>query len=224
MTDTYKLNNKIIQISLKQLIDAYAHIGHSTKQRDPVNTSFIFGTYNSNDLINLEKTFQKLEPTINIMTDAIANYESILLIAQNTSTNNINIIQPVITTKWMNGTLSNFKIIKQSNKNKSQNKLTRIPNTIVLIHANNDQTIFNEAKLYEIPIIALRDTNQSTRKTLYPIPSNNNFNTTRNFFLKLFSQASIYGYAKNILQFKHKKENSSKQNRSQNKQYIKQND
>lgn len=200
------INQKLIKISIQQLVTTDAHIGHSSKLRNPYNISNIFGTYQSKDLINLEKTLQSIEPAINIIIDSTANYETLLIIAQHQNLQNIQSTQPILTSKWVHGALSNFKIIKQSKKNHFFQTLSRMPNAIILLHATNDQIIFSEAKLLEIPIIALRDTNQNPSQSIYPIPCNSDSNSAKNLLLRLFSQASLYGYAKNVLSFKQKKD------------------
>lgn len=195
-------HNQLIKLTIKQLLTADAHIGHSSILRHPQNISQIFATYQKKDLINLEKTLQSLVPTLQIMINSIANYETLLIIAQHPSAKNIQTTLPTLTTKWVHGALSNFKTIKLSKKINFFQSLPRIPNIIILVHTTNDQIILNEIKLLEIPVIALRDTTNDSTQILYPIPTNHTSDTTIKLFLKFFTQASFYGYAKNVLTFK----------------------
>lgn len=194
--------NNIIKLTIKQLLAADAHIGHTTKQRDPNNITNILATHKNKDLINLEKTLQAIEPVLNIIIESIANYETILIVAQHPSAKQINTTQPVLITKWTHGALSNFKTIKQAKKKNFFQTLPRIPNILIIIHTTNDKIILNETKLLEIPVVALRDTKDNPLKALYPIPSNNTSDTAIRLFLKLITQAAFYGYAKNVLSFK----------------------
>lgn len=196
------MTNQFLQLTIKQLLAADAHLGNYTKQRNPDNTSNILGTHDKKDIINLEKTLQSLEPAINIIIDSIANYETLLIVAQHPSADQVEITQPLLTSKWVHGGLSNFKTIKLSQKNTFFHELQRIPSVIVIVYSKNDSIILNEAKLLEIPTIGFCDTTENPRQILYPIPSSHSSEIIIQLYLKLIGQACFYGYAKNILYFK----------------------
>lgn len=195
-------SSNFIQYSIKSLLDADIHIGYKKTDRNYNNTNTIIATHNNYDIINIESTLEALEPVLNLISNTVANYEKILFIAQHPATQEIkNYPQPLLTSNWIYGTLSNFKHIKKTNPNYLEN-LTRLPNAIVLLNTKNDNIILRETKLLEIVTIALRDTKDEPNQVLYAIPTNNTSNIALNLYLSLFKKACYYGYAKNVLSFK----------------------
>jgi small subunit ribosomal protein S2 len=194
-------NSNIIQYSITSLLNADTHIGYHQSQRHTNNSNSILTTHNNYDIINIESTLEALEPVLHLISHSVANYEKILFIAQHPTQDIHHYPQPLLTSNWIYGTLSNFKQIKKTNPN-YLDALTRLPNLIILLNTKNNNIILRESKLLEIITIALSDTNNDPNQVLYSIPTNNTSNLSLNLYLSLFKKACFYGYAQNILSFK----------------------
>jgi len=192
------INNKIIRLSLKELIDSQVHTGSHIKTRNFNNLANIYATRDYFDIINLQKTLQACEPVLHLIIQIIANSEKLLVISQHPFTLKHSFPFTLFSNKWVHGTLSNYKIIRQSQKT----ALSRIPNAVIILNTNATDIILNETTYLEIPTITLNDTSHNPLKVHYPIPANSSSELTINLFLKLFTQASYYGHAKLIWKFK----------------------
>lgn len=201
------MKTKLIRITLKQLLSSDAHLGHTTNKRNPQNTSYIIAKRDNRDLIHLQLTLQAFEPVLHMIINTVANYEKLLVIAQHPAAKTYQQTHPpyalpLLTDKWVHGGLSNFKTIKNAKKHNFFKTLSRLPNGIFIIHANNFDIILNETKYLEIPTIGIADTNNNASRLQYSIPANNTSDSVIPFYLNLIKQACYYGYAKNLLKFK----------------------
>ena len=106
-------------ITMKQLLEAGVHFGHQTKRWNPKMKPYIFGARNGIYIIDLQKTVQMARAAFKFVADVTARGGSVLFVgtkkqAQDTiREESVRAGQFNVTSRWLGGTLTNFKTIKQ---------------------------------------------------------------------------------------------------------------
>lgn len=113
--DTKNTNKK----SLETMFAVGAHFGLGRSRRHPTTTPFIFGTKNSTDIFDLEKTADTLE-SAKAAVSALAKEGKVILFVggkkeSSTAVKNaaLSINMPYVDGRWIGGTLSNFGQIRK---------------------------------------------------------------------------------------------------------------
>ncbi|MFA4910185.1 MAG: 30S ribosomal protein S2 [Desulfobacteria bacterium] len=110
----------MLNITMKQLLEAGVHFGHQTKRWNPKMKEYIFGARNGIYIINLQKTVQLFREAYNFVVETVAKGETVLFVgtkkqaqdAVEEEAKRCNMFY--ITNRWLGGTLTNFQTIKQS--------------------------------------------------------------------------------------------------------------
>ncbi len=106
-------------ITMKQLLEAGVHFGHQTKRWNPKMKPYIFGARNGIYIIDLQKTVTMARAAFRFVADVTSRGGSILLVgtkkqAQDTVQEEARRSnQFCVTSRWLGGTLTNYKTIKQ---------------------------------------------------------------------------------------------------------------
>jgi small subunit ribosomal protein S2 len=106
-------------ITMKQLLEAGVHFGHQTKRWNPKMKPYIFGARNGIYIIDLQKTVNLARAAFRFVADVTARGGSVLFVgtkkqAQDTvREESVRAGQFSVTSRWLGGTLTNFKTIKQ---------------------------------------------------------------------------------------------------------------
>jgi small subunit ribosomal protein S2 len=106
-------------ITMRQLLEAGVHFGHQTKRWNPKMKPYIFGARNGIYIIDLQKTVTMARAAFRFVADVTARGGSVLFVgtkkqAQDTMREEAaRGGQYSVTTRWLGGTLTNFKTIKQ---------------------------------------------------------------------------------------------------------------
>lgn len=106
------------QITMRQLLEAGVHFGHQTKRWNPKMKPYIFGARNGIYIVDLQKTVRLAREAFKFVSDVCAKGGSVLFVgtkkqAQDTVIEEANRAgQFHVTTRWLGGTLTNFKTIK----------------------------------------------------------------------------------------------------------------
>lgn len=114
MTETTK-NDKI----LEDLFKAGAHFGFNKSRRHPSVNSFVFGSKNRVDILDLEKINQSLEKAISFLKETTKNGGYVLFVGGKNEAQNIiknqaeRINMPYSSGRWIGGTLTNFSEIRK---------------------------------------------------------------------------------------------------------------
>ena len=107
-----------IQVTMKSLLEAGVHFGHQKRRWNPKMRRYIFTHRNGIHIIDLQKTLRMLENASNFVSDVAAEGKKILMVgtkkqAQDTVFNDAQRAGAFyITTRWLGGTLTNFKTIQ----------------------------------------------------------------------------------------------------------------
>ncbi|MBU1159741.1 30S ribosomal protein S2 [Patescibacteria group bacterium] len=111
---TLKSNN-----GLEELLKAGTHFGYSRSFRHPAMKDFIFGAKNNIELINVEKTKEKLETAKDFLASMGKENKKILLVCTKNESKELirkfaeEINMPYVNERWIGGILTNFKSIKE---------------------------------------------------------------------------------------------------------------
>jgi small subunit ribosomal protein S2 len=112
----------VLNIGIKELLEAGVHFGHQTKRWNPKMKRYIFDARNGIHIIDLSKTLTQLEAACNFLTDTVRKGGEILFVgtkkqAQETIKDAAKTCgQHFVTERWLGGTLTNFNTIRRSIK------------------------------------------------------------------------------------------------------------
>src|SRR5512141_463548 len=106
-------------ISMKQLLEAGVHFGHQTKRWNPKMKPYIFGARNGIYIIDLQKTVGLARGALRFVSDAVAKGGSVLFVGTKKQAQDAIREEAsrsgmfFVTNRWLGGTLTNFKTVKQ---------------------------------------------------------------------------------------------------------------
>lgn len=108
--------------SLTEMLKAGMHFGHKTSNWHPKMSPFIFGERGGTHIINLEKTQGMLEKALEEITNIASRGGVVLFVGTKSQAKPIIkkyaqvCAMPYVVERWLGGTLTNFKQIKESLK------------------------------------------------------------------------------------------------------------
>jgi small subunit ribosomal protein S2 len=106
-------------ITMKQLLEAGVHFGHQTRRWNPKMKPYIFGARNGIYIIDLQKTVGLARGALRFVSDAVAKGGSVLFVGTKKQAQDAvreeasRSTQFFVTNRWLGGTLTNFKTVKQ---------------------------------------------------------------------------------------------------------------
>jgi small subunit ribosomal protein S2 len=106
-------------ITMKQLLEAGVHFGHQTKRWNPKMKPYIFGARNGIYIIDLQKTVGLARGALRFVSDATAKGGSVLFVGTKKQAQDAIREEAsrsgmfFVTNRWLGGTLTNFKTVKQ---------------------------------------------------------------------------------------------------------------
>ncbi len=107
-------------ITMKQLLEAGVHFGHQTRRWNPKMKPFIFGERNGIHIIDLQQTIKYFEIAYEFVVNLVANGGKLLFVgtkkqAQETIREEAERCgMYYVNHRWLGGTLTNFRTIRQS--------------------------------------------------------------------------------------------------------------
>ena len=109
-------------VTMRQLLEAGVHFGHRTRYWNPQMEPYIFGQRNKIHIINLEETLPLLKEAVNYVGRLAANGGRVMFVGTKRAAREAIAEEakrcgmPFVTHRWLGGTLTNFKTVKQSIK------------------------------------------------------------------------------------------------------------
>lgn len=106
-------------LPLRTLLDAGVHFGHQTKRWNPKMRPFIYGARNGIHIIDLDQTTRLFKRAYDFIVDAVARGGHVLFVGTKRQAQDIVIEEAkrsgmyFVTNRWLGGTLTNFRTIKQ---------------------------------------------------------------------------------------------------------------
>ena len=111
--------NKDFPLPLRSLLDAGVHFGHQTKRWNPKMRPFIYGARNGIHIIDLDQTARLFQRAFNFVTEVVSRGGSILMVGTKRQAQEICQEEAnrsgsfYVINRWLGGTLTNFRTIKQ---------------------------------------------------------------------------------------------------------------
>jgi len=106
-------------VAVKDLLDAGLHFGHQTKRWNPKMKPYIFGARNGIYIIDLQKTVALARNAFRFVSDAVARGGTVLFVGTKKQAQDAIREEAqrsgmfYVTNRWLGGTLTNFKTVKQ---------------------------------------------------------------------------------------------------------------
>ncbi|MCS7284811.1 MAG: 30S ribosomal protein S2 [Hydrogenobacter thermophilus] len=107
-------------ISMRDLLEAGVHFGHSKGRWNPKMAPFLYGVRNGIHIIDLNKTVVYLEQAYNFVADRVAEGAEILFVGTKKQAKDVIKEEaeragvPYINERWVGGLLTNFRTVKKS--------------------------------------------------------------------------------------------------------------
>jgi small subunit ribosomal protein S2 len=108
------------QITMRQMLEAGVHFGHQTRYWNPKMGPYIFGARGKIHIINLEKTLPLFTDAMNFVSALAQKRGTILFVGTKRSARESikeeaeRCGMPYMSMRWLGGTLTNFRTVKQS--------------------------------------------------------------------------------------------------------------
>ena len=105
-------------VAMKQLLEAGVHFGHQTRRWDPKMAEYIFQARNGIHIIDLQKTSKKLDEAYSFLREQAEEGKTVLFVGTKKQAQECMKEAAVkcgmfyINQRWLGGTLTNFKTIK----------------------------------------------------------------------------------------------------------------
>ncbi len=106
-------------ITMRQMLEAGVHFGHQTRRWNPKMKQYIFGARNGIYIIDLQKTVVLARAALRFVSDVTARGGTVLFVGTKKQAQDVvreeasRAGQYFVTNRWLGGTLTNFKTIKQ---------------------------------------------------------------------------------------------------------------
>lgn len=110
----------MIEITIKQLLEAGVHFGHQTSRWNPKMKSYIFGARNGIHIIDLQQTVVMLREVCQFVTDLAAQGGQILFVGTKKQAQEVIREEAercgmfYVNNRWPGGMLTNFQTIRKS--------------------------------------------------------------------------------------------------------------
>ena len=189
------------QVTVSKLLKVGAQYGQNKKAWNPSARNYIYGSQGGMHLIDLEKTVFLFNQALRFIHNIIANRGRILLICSKLDKSFDPVVAELlkgwpefyVKRKWLSGTITNWNSIfpvlssLDNSKGLEVRKLARldrfyggmkgmkaIPDVLIILDANKNQSAILEANKMNIPVVSLVDTDSDTSLITYPVPLNSN--------------------------------------------------
>ncbi|RLE19059.1 MAG: 30S ribosomal protein S2 [Acidobacteria bacterium] len=219
----------MVDISMKELLEAGVHFGHQTRRWNPKMKKYIFGSRNGIYIIDLQKTMKLFRETASFITDAAAKGKNVLFVGtKRQAQESIESVGqagiPFVNQRWLGGTLTNFSTIKKSieklnnlerlleseeieNYSKKERyglerkrnklmklfrglkELNKIPDIMFVIDPRREKIAVQEARIMNVPVVAVVDTNCDPDVIDWVIPGNDDAIRAIKLFVSKMVQA-----------------------------------
>ncbi|MFN3406487.1 MAG: 30S ribosomal protein S2 [Caldimicrobium sp.] len=107
-------------ITMKQLLEAGVHFGHQTRRWNPKMKPFIFGERNGIHIIDLQQTLKYFELAYEFVVNVTSQGGTVLFVGTKKQAQDAikeeaeRCGMPYVNFRWLGGTLTNFRTIRQS--------------------------------------------------------------------------------------------------------------
>ena len=113
-----KLDLSKIEVSLEEMMKNGVHFGHQKARRNPKMDEYIFTTRKGINIIDLEKTQEKIKQALEFIQSIKKSGKKILFVGTKIQSKNLvrdvseDSGMPFVSERWLGGTFTNFKVIR----------------------------------------------------------------------------------------------------------------
>ncbi len=106
-------------MSVRELFEAGVHFGHQTKRWNPKMRPYIYGSRSGIHIVDLDQTVQLFKKAFDFVSDTVARGGSVLFVGTKRQAQEIVREEAAragmffVTNRWLGGTLTNFRTMKQ---------------------------------------------------------------------------------------------------------------
>ncbi|KAF9571835.1 37S ribosomal protein, mitochondrial [Mortierella alpina] len=192
-------------LTIAQLLAAGLHLGHSTSLWNVASMPFVFGVREGISIINLEHTLTHLRRACTV-TKAVARQGGIILfIGTREGVDHVTIDAAkscnayYVASKWCPGTITNAQEIVGPHTPRLPDAragdLARPfrPDLVIVLNPIENMIAIKEATRFNIPTIAITDTDVDPRIVSYPIPANDDSVRGVELVAKVLAEAAKEG-------------------------------
>lgn len=110
----------MVEVSVKEMLEAGAHFGHQTRYWHPAMKPFIYGAKNGIHIIDLQKTLAMCQQACHFITKVVSEGGEILIVGTKKQAQAIVEEEAkrcqmfYVNRRWLGGTLTNYRTIKDS--------------------------------------------------------------------------------------------------------------
>lgn len=110
------------ELSMRQMLEAGVHFGHQTRYWNPKMAPYIFGERSHIHIINLEKTLPLYREALEFVKRLVTDGGTVLFVGTKRAARDAvseearRCGMPYVNQRWLGGTLTNFKTVRQSIK------------------------------------------------------------------------------------------------------------
>ena len=110
------------EITIKQLFDAGAHLGHRPRFWNPKFAPYLYGKHNGIHIINLDKTLPMLKEALKFISEMVSKGGKILFVGTKRAASDSiereasRCGMPYVHVHWLGGFLTNYKTVQNSIK------------------------------------------------------------------------------------------------------------
>jgi small subunit ribosomal protein S2 len=107
-----------IEMSLEEMMKAGVHFGHQKSRRNPKMDEFIFTTRKGINIIDLQKTQDRLREALDFIRQVKKSGKAVLFVGTKIQAKDLirdvaeTVKMPFVTERWLGGTFTNFKVIR----------------------------------------------------------------------------------------------------------------
>lgn len=108
------------EISMREMLEAGVHFGHQTNKWNPKMKPYIFGARNGIYILDLQQTVPLFKKACQFLTDITARGDKVLFVGTKKQAQEViheqaaSAEQYFVNSRWLGGTLTNYRTIKQS--------------------------------------------------------------------------------------------------------------
>ncbi len=219
--------------SMRQLLEAGVHFGHTTRRWNPKMAPYIFGIRNGIHILDLEQTVPLMHQSLSFIRDVVAGGGRVLFVGTKRQASELvaesakRCGQYYVNHRWLGGMLTNWKTISQSIKRlrelekeleeeatgltkkelltrtRELNKLDRalggikdmggLPDVLFVIDTNKEHIAVAEAKVLNLPVVAILDSNSNPDGITHPVPGNDDAIRAIELYCELVSSSVLDG-------------------------------
>lgn len=106
-----------LQIDLRDMLKSGVHFGHQKSKKNPKMDEYIFGTKNGINILDLEKTLQKLEEAQKFLEKIVSEGQDVLFVGTKKQAKKLveaaakKCEMPYVVERWLGGTFTNYRVI-----------------------------------------------------------------------------------------------------------------